>query len=91
MICRHLDGNKANNRLSNLVWGTYRENEADKLRHGTRARGESHGCSRLKEWQVVQIRQMAATGCKQQEIATAFGVDRTMISLIVRRKNWCHI
>jgi hypothetical protein len=36
MECRHLDGNPANSALSNLAWGTHLENEADKLRHGTR-------------------------------------------------------
>jgi hypothetical protein len=34
--CRHLDGNRRNNRLSNLCWGTYAENQADIDRHGTR-------------------------------------------------------
>ena len=30
---RHLDGDKLNNTLSNLVYGTIRENAADRLRH----------------------------------------------------------
>lgn len=33
MVTRHLDGNPANNHLSNLAWGTHAENEADKKRH----------------------------------------------------------
>lgn len=33
--CRHLDGNPLNNQLSNLAWGTPRENHADSVRHGT--------------------------------------------------------
>jgi hypothetical protein len=32
---RHLDGNKTNNALSNLQWGTPGENALDKVRHGT--------------------------------------------------------
>lgn len=39
MECRHLDGNRSNNALSNLRWGTKLENEADKDRHGKRPRG----------------------------------------------------
>jgi hypothetical protein len=36
-IVRHLDGDRCNNRLSNLAWGTYAENSDDQRRHGTRA------------------------------------------------------
>lgn len=32
---RHLNGNPADNRALNLVWGTRSENELDKVRHGT--------------------------------------------------------
>jgi hypothetical protein len=32
---RHLNGNNRDNRLQNLCWGTKKENEADKLNHGT--------------------------------------------------------
>ncbi len=33
-ICRHLDGDPTNNHLSNLCWGTPRENYDDTIRHG---------------------------------------------------------
>lgn len=33
--CRHLDGNRLNNQLSNLAWGSRSENAQDRLRHGT--------------------------------------------------------
>lgn len=33
MVTRHLDGDPANNHLSNLAWGTHAENVADKMRH----------------------------------------------------------
>ena len=34
--CRHLDGIEAHNELSNLLWGTRRENTFDKARHGSK-------------------------------------------------------
>lgn len=38
---RHKDGNKNNNSLSNLAWGTYTENNRDKISHGTSGKGKS--------------------------------------------------
>lgn len=37
---RHLDGDKTNNRLDNLVYGTIHENVADRMRHNA-MRGEA--------------------------------------------------
>lgn len=34
-VCRHLDGNPANNNVKNLAWGTRSENSYDAVRHGT--------------------------------------------------------
>jgi hypothetical protein len=38
MECRHLDGDRANNTLTNLCWGTHTENIRDRGRHGTAGR-----------------------------------------------------
>ena len=35
MECRHLNGNRQDNRLENLKWGTRSENTYDSVRHGT--------------------------------------------------------
>jgi hypothetical protein len=48
----HNDGNYDNNALDNLRWDTPAANHADKLRHGTPARGEKHGLSKLTEADV---------------------------------------
>ena len=53
---RHLDGDKKNNRLENLAYGTKRENEQDKARHGTRLRGERTPSAKLSWDQVCFIR-----------------------------------
>ena len=39
MECRHLNGNPADNRLENLVWGTRRENVFDSIKHGVFPKG----------------------------------------------------
>lgn len=40
-IC-HIDGNRRNNLVSNLRWGTRKDNASDRERHGRTSRGEKH-------------------------------------------------
>lgn len=56
MECCHIDGNPINNRLSNLRWGTRRENMEDRVRHGCDNGGIRNGMSRLTVADVVEIR-----------------------------------
>jgi hypothetical protein len=87
----HIDGNKTNNRLSNLRWGTRKENMADARAHGTLRQGEQHGRSKLTEVQVLCIRAMAASGTLLKDIAPLYGVSRGHISEIVARKTWASV
>jgi hypothetical protein len=89
---RHLDGNRLNNQACNLAWGTVAENRADRDAHGTTARGERHGCAKLTERQVRQIRERyAAGGVTQTHLAKEYGVGQPMISDIVTRRRWASL
>jgi len=89
MEIMHIDGDKTNNALSNLRYGTPVENNQDKKNHGTHLVGERCGSSKLTESQVVEIRSLYATGrYSQTTLAKMFGVTQTPISLIVRNKTW---
>ena len=60
----HFDGDKTNNRLSNVRWATAKENEADKRRHGRVAGaqpGEDHHMAKLTVGSVRELRRRAST------------------------------
>lgn len=71
---------------NHLVWKTSRENELDRLSHGTRCRGEQNG-SKLTEAQVRDIRKRPAS-ISLREIANEFGVAVQTISRIRLRVRW---
>jgi hypothetical protein len=94
MECCHEDGNPTNNRLENLRWGTPKDNSNDDAKNGTRdrMRGEKHYAAKLTEAEVLEIRQMYATGrYKQKDLAKKFKRTYILIHNIVRRKAWTHI
>lgn len=89
---RHLDGNKLNNILSNLVWGTYSENEGDKRRHGTAAIGSKQGHAKLTEDIVRLIRFVIPRGLwTAKQAAEALGMHPASIRKIVRGVGWKHV
>lgn len=91
-ICRHRNGNKKDNRLCNLRWGTHRQNTDDSKLHGTFPMGETSTSSKLTESQVVDIiTRYAKGGVLQRELAAEYGVSIAAVGLIVRRVNWKHV
>ena len=95
-IARHLNGNKRDNRIENLCWGTRKENAQDSIRHGTfripNVRGSKVGSAKLTERDVRMIIYMYRTGLfLQREIAKIYKLTQAGISRIILKKNWKHI
>ena len=90
MECRHFpDGTRSNNVLSNLSWGTRKQNHQDKRTHGTLATGERVGSSRLTEDNVMEIRKQYSEGkLSQTELASRYGVTQANVSEIVNMQTW---
>jgi hypothetical protein len=89
--CRHLDGIRDHNSPYNLMWSDKATNEADKVVHGTIARGSKIGTSRLTEAIVMDARRRAAAGERGDLIAASYGVPaHTMRDAIAGRK-WKHL
>jgi hypothetical protein len=89
MECRHIDNDKTNNRLGNLSWASHTDNEADKLRFGTRLRGERIAGAKLTADAARAIRQRR--GEPQADLAAEFGCTFSNVSAIQRGKSWRHV
>lgn len=88
MQAAHQDGRVSNNRPSNLRWRTARDNNREKIGHGTIANGERIGTSKLNADQVRAIR---ASRTSLSAAAAEYGVTLRTISLIRRRQTWRHV
>ena len=88
-VVRHKDGIRKHPRLSNLEYGTEKDNSKDKLRHGTDARGERNASSLLSEDEVDEVLEMKGL-MTQQEIADEFGISRQAVSDIHRGITWAY-
>jgi len=75
--------NKACVNPLHLTWKTHRENDADRLLHGTTGK-------KLTAADVVKIRALECD-CTQAQIAAMFGVSGETISSILRGDTWGHI
>lgn len=90
-IARHLDGNKNNNVLSNLKWGTPLENIADKTKHGTQTRGSDVVVSKLSKGDVEWIRAYPDVPGKYSKIARRLQVSPKAIKDILTGRTWGHV
>lgn len=89
LVVRHRDGDRGNPALSNLEYGTEKENSADKLKHGTDARGERNASALLSCDEVEEIVDMRGR-MTQQEIADIYGISRQAVSDIHRGITWSY-
>lgn len=91
-LVRHFpDQNPANNSLSNICWGTPKENAADRAYHGNHRRGVDAE-AKITEEDVRAIRQEAEIGLfTQKEIGARRGISASQVGRIVQRKRWAHV
>jgi len=80
-LVRHLDGNPKNNNFKNLAYGTPRDNVIDIYRCGG-----INGA--LNIGQVLEIRNLLKQGFECSVIAKKYGVCKSGISMIKRRKSF---
>ena len=87
----HNNGDKTDNRLSNLRWASQRDNIQDKRKHGTWQCGEASGTSILTESIVRHIRELRSSGETYAAIAKRFQVSTSAVNAACNRRNWKHV
>lgn len=103
IVCEHLNGPAPTRRHEaahtcgngnlgcvtgrHLVWKTHRDNQLDRLDHGTHNRGERCGSSKLTEVDIREIRSLRDIATHQQ-LSVSYGVSPSLISLIQSGKRW---
>lgn len=82
-IVRHLDDNKLNNALSNLSWGTYKDNSDDKFRNGYIPNNRKLSIS-----EISTIISQYKYGLSSLEIGRRHKVSRRTIERILQNKTY---
>jgi hypothetical protein len=85
-VVRHIDSNPSNNHITNLSYGTYLDNENDKIQNGTW--NTRNGGAKIKPQQVLEIRNKAEKGESQKNLALEYGVSRPTITRIINNTIW---
>lgn len=86
---RHLNGNLNDNRAANLAWGTKLENEADRILHGTTAKGERNPQAKLTQAKVAQMREVRRrTGHSYARIAAQFNISTMTAHRAITGGTW---
>lgn len=91
MDAAHKNGDRQDNRASNLSWKTRTANHADKIRHGTHNGGERAPHAKLTNHGVQSIRVLASAGEPVKVLAMRFKVSLASIRRVIKRETWKYV
>lgn len=81
----HLNGVCQDNRITNLVWESHKDNCARKKEHGTHQAGEKNPAAKLTKQDVIAIR---ASSLGSRKLAPIYNVSDAHIRNIRRGDTW---
>lgn len=96
LTINHKNGNRADNRPSNLELATYSDQQQHSMHVLKTAKcvnqdGEKNHAAKLTEQDVRRIRLLRANGMKLREIGEVYGIGYKAVSKIVLRQRWAHV
>jgi hypothetical protein len=89
----HINGIKADNKVENLEWCTNQYNQIHAVKNGLCNPNtcEKHHMSKLKNEDVLKVRELHRIGFKNSELAKDYDISQTAMSNILRRKTYINI
>lgn len=93
LVCHHCD-NPSCVRPDHLFVGTHKDNTTDMMNkgryvNGKKYRGSEHGCAKLTESKVIEIRSKYSKGNHTYEdLGKEFKIHKTVIGKIIRNQLW---
>lgn len=82
LTASHIDGDKLNNHIDNLVWESMSDNNRRKTSHGT-----SNYKLTIREARMIRLL-FSLGGITQRRLALAYKVDPSTIYSIIQNKTW---
>jgi hypothetical protein len=90
-VVNHKDGNKHNNTVDNLEWGTNAYNHEHATITGLKAKGSKISSAKLNDATVHAIKWFLSKNFSHSELSKAFKISRPTISMIANGKIWKHV
>ena len=88
LVCHECDNRLCCN-PSHLFLGSHKDNTRDAISKDRLAKGERHGRAKLKESDILSIRDIWNNGnYGEREIGEMFGITQSMVSMIIHKRKW---